>query len=479
MAKQLKSTMKSLTEKKVKLPVVRFKCTMNNTILDVLKNRGWTEVPREDECDFYWCDPMAMKELFDHGLMGNILKICHFRNHFELTRKNLMVKNLKRLKRKWEKEYSKQDGQKLDFFPTTYELPMEYHMFIEEFRKCPGSIWIMKPVAKSQGKGIFLFRKLKDIEAWKRAALKCDQHQYQQQQPPPQQQQQQPIGDSLNRELPETYVVSRYITNPYLLCGRKFDLRVYVLVTSFNPLKVWVYRDGFARFSNTRFSLDSIDDQYIHLTNIAVQKTAPDYDAEKGCKWSIGRLRRQLLAQYGYDKVADLFHQIDMIFIGSLLSVQKIIINDKRCFELYGYDILLDDNLKPWLLEINACPSLTASSVEDYTLKTNLLDDMLDVVDVEGRLTGSEKRIGDFDLIWDDGPVSPTSDTTEGWLIEALAAIRSSSNNMENSSNLFHSFGPNGLPRLNSFLGCTSSQSPMCRMRFKHPYLGPTTQMII
>ncbi|CAH8493901.1 unnamed protein product [Schistosoma turkestanicum] len=340
---------------------IRFKCTMNNTILDVMRKRGWVEVLREDECEFFWCDPMTMKELFDHGLMGNITKICHFRNHFELTRKNLMVKNLKRLKRKWEKEYNKQEGQRLDFFPTTFELPMEYHMFIEEFRRCPGSIWIMKPVAKSQGKGIFLFRKLRDIEAWKRAGMKCDQL---------------AVSDTTaaaaalaNRESPETYVVSRYITNPYLLCGRKFDLRVYVLVTSYNPLKVWIYRDGFARFSNTRFSLDSIDDQYIHLTNIAVQKTAPDYDAEKGCKWSIGRLRRHLLAKYGYKKVAELFHQIDMIFIGSLLSVQKIIINDKRCFELYGYDILLDNNLRPWLLEINASPSLTASSKEDYRLK--------------------------------------------------------------------------------------------------------------
>ncbi|KAK4471141.1 hypothetical protein MN116_005537 [Schistosoma mekongi] len=422
------------------VPPIKFKCTMNNTILDVLRNRGWTEVYREDECDFLWCDPMTMKELFDHGLLGNITKICHFRNHFELTRKNLMVKNLKRLKRKWEKEYNKEEGKKLNFFPTTYELPMEYHMFIEEFRKSPGSIWIMKPIAKSQGKGIFLFRKLKDIEAWKRTGMKLDQ---------------QIISDTLNRELPETYVVSRYITNPYLLCGRKFDLRVYVLVTSYNPMKVWVYRDGFARFSNTRFSLDSIDDHYIHLTNVAVQKTAPDYDSEKGCKWSIGRLRRHLLAKYGYEKVAELFHQVDMIFIGSLLSVQKIMINDKRCFELYGYDILLDDNLRPWLLEINASPSLTASSKEDYTLKTNLLDDMLDIVDLEGNLTTFEKRVGDFDLIWNDGPVPPTSDTTEGWLIEVMNTIKP--RNSENSSELSFVFGPNGLPRLNSYLGCTSS----------------------
>lgn len=44
-------------------------------------------------------------------------------------------------------------------------------MFLEEFRKIPGSIWIMKPVAKSQGRGIFLFRRIKDIEAWKRGGV--------------------------------------------------------------------------------------------------------------------------------------------------------------------------------------------------------------------------------------------------------------------------------------------------------------------
>lgn len=47
-------------------------------------------------------------------------------------------------------------------------LQTEYHMFVEEFKKNPGQVWIMKPVAKSQGKGIFLFRKLKDIVDWKK-----------------------------------------------------------------------------------------------------------------------------------------------------------------------------------------------------------------------------------------------------------------------------------------------------------------------
>lgn len=100
-----------------------------------------------------------------------------------------------------------------------------------------------------------------------------------------------------------------------------------------------------------------------------------------------------------------MFKQMDDIFIKSLQSVQKIMINDKHCFELYGYDILLDGNLKPWLIETNASPSLTASNQEDNELKVRLLDDMINVIDMEGRLTGKEKRIGGFDLIYNDGPV--------------------------------------------------------------------------
>ncbi|XP_015266992.1 PREDICTED: probable tubulin polyglutamylase TTLL9, partial [Gekko japonicus] len=195
--------------------------------------------------------------------------------------------------------------------------------------------------------------------------------------------------DDQKDEIPvESYVAQRYIENPYLIGGRKFDLRVYVLVMSYLPLKAWLYRDGFARFSNTRFTLNTIDDQYVHLTNVAVQKTAPDYDPEKGCKWMIQQFRLYLTAKHGAEAVEGLFAEMDNIFIKSLQSVQKVIISDKHCFELYGYDILIDQDLKPWLLEVNASPSLTASSPEDYELKTHLLEDTLNIVDLEGSQLG-------------------------------------------------------------------------------------------
>jgi hypothetical protein len=53
---------------------------------------------------------------------------------------------------------------------------------------------------------------------------------------------------------------------------------------------------------------------------------------------------------------------------------------------LTGYDVIIDEDLKPWLLEVNASPSLTANTKEDYAMKTEMLHGMLDIVDMEGFL---------------------------------------------------------------------------------------------
>ena len=127
----------------------------------------------------------------------------------------------------------------------------------------------MKPVGRAQGKGIFLFTKLSQINDWKKDSKWRPNSGG-------------VAGGDAEQEQVEMYVAQRYIDNPLLIGGKKFDMRLYALVTCFSPLTVWIYRSGFARFSNFRFSMKKKDvsNSYIHLTNVAVQKTAPEY-AEK------------------------------------------------------------------------------------------------------------------------------------------------------------------------------------------------------
>ena len=57
------------------------------------------------------------------------------------------------------------------------------------------------------------------------------------------------------------------------------------------------------------------------------------------------------------------------IIIGSLRAVAPVIINDRHCVELYGYDVMVDADLKPWLIEVNASPSLSSDTQQDSDLK--------------------------------------------------------------------------------------------------------------
>jgi len=132
-------------------------------------------------------------------------KINHFRNNYELTRKDHLIKNLKRHKKNLERDGKFDDCQKMDFWPLTYNLPSDYCLFVEEFKKNQDKniVYIMKPISKSQGKGIFLFSKLNQITQWR------NDNRYKPENPQA-----------------EPYVVQKYIQNPLLVGGKKFDLRL-------------------------------------------------------------------------------------------------------------------------------------------------------------------------------------------------------------------------------------------------------------
>lgn len=109
--------------------------------------------------------------------------------------------------------------------------------------------------------------------------------------------------------------MSEYISKPHLIEGFKYDLRLYVLVTSFDPLWIYLYEEGLVRFATEEYSdsRESLNELYVHLTNYAVNKTSENFVANEkgnndaiGSKWSLWALRRKFKQmKLNYDEVYD------------------------------------------------------------------------------------------------------------------------------------------------------------------------------
>jgi tubulin polyglutamylase TTLL9 len=128
----------------------------------------------------------------------------------------------------------------------------------------------------------------------------------------------------------ETYVAQRYVDRPYTIGGKKFDLRLFALVTSFTPLTVWVHRSGFCRFSSERYDevgRENIDNTYMHLTNYSIQKkvsSASDLENNMDFKWDVHSLKLMLIARHGRVAIEQMFDEIQVLIVNSLLAVQKV-----------------------------------------------------------------------------------------------------------------------------------------------------------
>lgn len=147
-------------------PTIKFRTSFSNTIYDVLVGRGWKETESEADWDIHWAEREWVYEVFDTVHLEPHQRINHFRNGRELCRKDLLVKNLKRMKRTLQREGQLDQARAYDFMPLSFVLPREYAMFVEEFKRS-GGIWIMKPIGSAQGRGIFLFTRLSEISEWR------------------------------------------------------------------------------------------------------------------------------------------------------------------------------------------------------------------------------------------------------------------------------------------------------------------------
>lgn len=179
-------------------------------------------------------------------------------------------------------------------------------------------------------------------------------------------------------------IVSHYIDDPFLINGYKFDLRIYVLITSINPLRIYVYQEGLVRFATIKYDINDIiskNNRFIHLTNYSVNKMnenfiAPENETDgTGSKWSLSAFKNYLQSQNINSDI--IFDRIDEILVKSILSIESTICPAfetnvpyrNNCFELLGFDILLDSHLRPWLLEVNLSPSLNIDSPLDLKIK--------------------------------------------------------------------------------------------------------------
>ncbi|XP_023566230.1 tubulin polyglutamylase TTLL13 isoform X2 [Octodon degus] len=315
---------------------------------------GLKEVGEDEEWTVYWTDSSVSLERVME--MKRFQKINHFPGMTELCRKDLLARNLNRMQKLYPIEYN--------IFPRTWCLPADYGDFQSYGRQRKTRTYICKPDSGCQGRGIFITRNPKEIKPG------------------------------------EHMICQQYISKPFLIDGFKFDMRIYVLITSCDPLRIFMYEEGLARFATMPYvepNHNNLENVCMHLTNYAINKHNENFvwDDAVGSKRKLSTLNAWL-REHGYDP-RELWEDIEGIIIKTIISAHSVLRHNYRtcfpqylsggtcaCFEILGFDVLLDHKLKPWLLEVNHSPSFTTDSRLDREVKDALLCDAMTLINLRG-----------------------------------------------------------------------------------------------
>lgn len=279
-----------------------------------------------------------------------------------------------------------------DITPMGYILPEATASFKAARKQDSSALWIWKPLTGSCGRGIKVFDS-------------------------------QDESPETQKLLSKRAIVQRYVPSPLTINGYKFDMRIYVVVLSYEPLKVYIATEGLVRLATQKYSEDpsTLKDQTRHLTNYSVNKKSPLFvkhdgtesaDNSQSSKWCLTELRAHF-EKLGLDYDC-MFDGIKDVVVKTLLAVEpqmraewtKALDSEgagwlaqgaggahaASCFELYGFDILVDTQLKSWLLEVNIFPSLSSGSKLDKKIKTKLVADMLTLVGLQAPLASKDKH---------------------------------------------------------------------------------------
>ncbi|KAM4629486.1 tubulin polyglutamylase TTLL7 [Polymixia lowei] len=315
---------------------------------------------REDDetANLIWNDSAVQHEKIAE--LRNYQRINHFPGMGEICRKDCLARNMSKMIKCQPQEYS--------FIPKTWIFPAEYTQFqnyVKELRrKRKQKTFIVKPANGAMGHGISLIRNCEKLPAQ------------------------------------EHFIVQEYLDKPFLMEGYKFDLRIYILVTSCDPLRIFLYNDGLVRMGTEKYHAPSeanLSQLYMHLTNYSVNKHNENFErdetADKGSKRSIGWFT-EFLRTNDYD-VAKFWGDVSELVVKTLIVAEPHVLHayrmcrpgqppgsDSVCFEVLGFDIILDRKLKPWLLEINRAPSFGTDQKIDYDVKKGVLLNALKLLNI-------------------------------------------------------------------------------------------------
>ncbi|XP_069463945.1 probable tubulin polyglutamylase TTLL2 [Ambystoma mexicanum] len=328
--------------------VFRLHSSAPDVVRQVLLELGWKEYDDEQHSKPQWNLQWRGSAFCatEHENIRPWQRLNHHPKTVRMMRKDSLARHLKRMQGVY-------GATQYEFSPVAFILPNDYTKFVAEYSKereshqRKTSYWICKPADLSRGRGIFIFEDIKDL------TYDC------------------------------TVIVQKYIANPLLISGYKFDLRIYVCVTSFSPLTVYVYQEGLVRFATEKFDLSSLDNIYSHLTNTSINKFGASYSKDKGrvgcgCKWTLGQFRSYLHSLEMDDAL--LWQRIHNIVTLTLLAIAPSVPQCHNCFELFGFDILIDESFKPWLLEVNFSPALSLDCSSDVTVKKSLIQDLVELL---------------------------------------------------------------------------------------------------
>ncbi|XP_035464401.1 tubulin polyglutamylase TTLL11 isoform X2 [Scophthalmus maximus] len=303
-----------------------------------IKQLKWKEYPlgRRAACDIHW-----------HGISfhdnesivsGQVNK---FPGMIEMLRKVNLSRAMRTVQELFPEEY--------DFYPRSWILPEEYEQFSTQIRMVKENdatvnpTFIVKPDGGSQGDGIYLIRGPSDPKL-----TACSQA--------------------------KQGVVQEYIQKPLLIDKLKFDIRLYVLIKSLEPLEIYIAKEGLTRFCTEPYqepNQKNMSHVYMHLTNYSLNIHSGNFvhsDSQStGSKRTLSSVLYRLAAK-GVD-IKRVWSDIIALVIKTVIAVvpelkvyyQADIPPGKpgpTCFQILGFDILLMKNLKPVLLEVNSNPSM-------------------------------------------------------------------------------------------------------------------------